>query len=601
MSKVTRELEQLAASCGILTTYEDVHKRRQAASVESLLAVLGALGIDVPSLDEVPRALETQRLAQLQRQIEPVIIAWDGGPVEFDLTLPATDTIGNVRCTIELEDRRGSGSTPCELGQVSRTPSACGRFVAHRLRLARSLPWGYHRLTIENAGSTCQSLIITAPRRAYSAGSSTHTDWGCFLPLYALRSERNWGAGDFTDLQNLAEWTAGLGGNVIGTLPLLAAFLDEPYEPSPYAPASRLAWNEFYADMVRIPELADCPAASELLQSSAFMHDASQLRDSELVDYRRIMARKRQVLELLAASFFERKPPPRYARFEQFLDQHPHATSYAEFRATYERRQEAWQQWPQPMCDGVLSDDDYDRVNKQYHLYAQWIATEQLESLADAAGGGLYLDLPLGVRPDGYDVWKCSDAYACDASAGSPPDAMWTSGQNWCFPPLHPAKIREQGYRHVRDYLIHHLRLARLLRIDHVMQLHRLYWIPHGMRADQGVYVRYRPEEFYAILTLESHRCQTTLIGENLGTVPPEVNQAMEQHNMQRMYVVQYETASSADDRGGTSAAATTETETAGAPRSASARLHDVPAGSLASLNTHDMPTFAAWWQGTDI
>lgn len=550
-----------------------------------------------------------------------MIVAWDGGPAEFELALPTQNDAEKISCTVEPEDQDSAMSQRLDLDPGKRKPSLCGRFVTMQMRLPAGLEHGYHRLTIECSGKRFRSLIISAPRRAYAADSTPGGDWGCFLPLYALRSERNWGAGDFTDLHNLTDWIADLGGSVVGTLPMLAAFLDEPCEVSPYAPASRLAWNEFYVDIHRIPELDGCREAAELLQSAALLEDVARLRAAKHVEYARLMALKRQVLQKLANAFFDQKPPRRYAEFEQFLQAHPHVEDYAAFRAAHERARKPWNEWLPAARAGRLSHDDYDLRGQRYHLYAQWIATTQLETLADAAGGGLYLDLPLGVHPDGYDAWRWNEVYACGASAGSPPDAVWTKGQDWAFPPLHPERIREDGYRHVRDYLGHHLRISRLLRIDHVMQLHRLFWIPHGLPASQGVYVQYRPKEFYAILALESHRYRTTLIGENLGTVPPQVNRAMRGHNLQQMYVVQYEIASEdEEDDGagpaeGTTPATRRESATGdGVPPDKGDRpaampgacrppvaLRDVPPGCMASLNTHDMPTFAAWWRGEDL
>ncbi|MBV9464123.1 MAG: 4-alpha-glucanotransferase, partial [Verrucomicrobiae bacterium] len=189
-----------------------------------------------------------------------------------------------------------------------------------------------------------------------------------------------------------------------------------------------------------------------------------------------------------------------------------------------------------------------------------------------------YLDLPVGVNHDGYDVWKEKNLYALDAAAGAPPDALFTSGQNWGFPPLHPAALRAQGYRHFIAYLRNHLRFAGVLRIDHLMMLHRLFWIPKGMEAKDGVYVKYRPEEYYAILALESQRARSLLIGENLGTVPPEVTPAMERHAIQQMYVVEYEAAN---------------------PHLTGLRAP--PANSVASLNTHDMFPIASFWEGHDV
>jgi 4-alpha-glucanotransferase len=191
----------------------------------------------------------------------------------------------------------------------------------------------------------------------------------------------------------------------------------------------------------------------------------------------------------------------------------------------------------------------------------------------------LYLDLPLGIHPEGYDVWRERDSFATGVSAGAPPDTVFTKGQNWGFPPLHPERIRHQGYRYFIAYLRHHLKSAGALRIDHVMGLHRLFCIPEGMSASDGTYMRYHPDELYAILSLESHRSWTVIVGEDLGTVPHYVRPMMKKHGVYRMYVMHYELASANKGK----------------------ILKPVPADSIASLNTHDMFPFAAVWNGTDI
>jgi 4-alpha-glucanotransferase len=190
----------------------------------------------------------------------------------------------------------------------------------------------------------------------------------------------------------------------------------------------------------------------------------------------------------------------------------------------------------------------------------------------------MYLDLPLGVHPHGYDVWRHRALFATDVSVGAPPDAVFVSGQDWGFPPLDPGRLREQHCQYVIAYLRHHLQHARILRIDHVMGLHRLFWIPKGLGAGEGVYVRYPAEEFYAILSLESRRHNAWIVGENLGTVPSYVSPAMRRHNIQSMYVVHYEQASDAHGA-----------------------LRAVPTDCVASINTHDMPPFAASWRDSDI
>jgi 4-alpha-glucanotransferase len=441
------------------------------------------------------------------------------------------------------------------------------------------VPLGYHRLWIQVDRHETTSFIVAAPARAYSPTKPIKT-WGGFLPLYAVRSARDWGAGDFADLQTLIDKMQALGGGLVGTLPLLAAFLDEPFEPSPYSPASRLFWNELYLAVDHIPELERSPVARELLASRALAEERKALRATRLVDYPRVMALKRRVLTELAATFF-REPGARQAAFQRFLAKYPRAKDYAAFRAAVEKHRASWWNWPAAAREGDLKPVDFDPEIQHYHLYVQWQADEQLSSLQQKAterGPGLYLDLPLGVNPDSYDVWRERRSFADGIAAGAPPDVFFTKGQDWGFPPLHPERIRVDGYRYLRDYLRHHMQYAGLLRIDHLMGLHRLFWVPSQLGPAGGVYVRYPAEELYAIYCLESQRHQTVLVGEDLGTVPEYVRPAMAEHSIHRLYVAQYE-AQPEPDR----------------------TLPKPPVGAVASLNTHDMPTCTAFWTSADL
>ncbi len=402
-----------------------------------------------------------------------------------------------------------------------------------------------------------------------------------FCPMYALHTEQSWGAGNFSDWLQLSNWIGSLGGTVAATLPLLAQFLDRlACEPSPYSPVSRLFWNEFYIDITSAPEFAGCAAAQRVVASRAFQDRLRSFRNNRMIHYSEEWAARRRILELLAQDFFSRRSA-RYDAFMRFLRAHPQMEDYARFRAVCDRTKKSWRNWPARLREGDLRAGDWRKADRRFHLYAQWIAQEQIEWLVEhshRAGVKLYLDLPLGVNSDGYDLWRHGENFVLDAATGAPPDMFFTKGQNWGFAPLHPDRIRENGYRYVREFLQFQMRQTGLLRIDHVMGLHRLYWIPRGFLAAQGAYVRCRPEEWYAILSLESHRHNTMLVGENLGTVPPEVNESMRRHGLRETYVVQYEQRPDAGRA-----------------------LRTPPALSLASVNTHDMPAFAAHWAGRDI
>lgn len=577
-----RLLYHLARLYGVEPVYYDGMGRYQQAPVDSLLAILRVLGAPVETLEDVPGALREFRQRQWQRCCEPIVVAWDGEPAHLELSLPADREGGLADCRLELEN----GEERCWTCNLDRLPVLRVAvvegvaYVVKQLTLPSGLPWGYHRFTLALPARFWQVLIIAAPRQAYIFSSGTPDRiWGVFLPLYALHSRRSWGAGDLTDLGTLVSWVQKLGGNMVGTLPLLAAFLDEPFDPSPYAPASRLFWNEFYLDVTRIPELKRCPEAQDLLNSPKFQKEIADLKAAPLVDYCRGMALKRKILECLARCCFA-GDSGRLDALRRWVAEHPRVQDYARFRATVEQQRAGWPAWPQRMRDGVLRQEDYNPEVERYHLYVQWVTHEQFQTLSVQSrqqGAGLYLDLPLGVHSAGYDVWRERDAFALKVSSGAPPDAFFTRGQDWGFPPLHPERIREQGYRYYIACLRHHLQHAGILRLDHVMGLHRLFWIPAGLEVSKGAYVRYRSEEFYAILALESHRYKTVLVGEDLGNVPAFVRTAMSRHKVFKMYILPFQLTDKSSEG-----------------------LRPVPTDTLASLNTHDMPPFSAFWLEKD-
>jgi len=517
-----------------------------------------------------------------QRLLEPVIVAWDGGPSVIQVRLPSVIAEAPINCYLKLEtgEQQSWKLSGADLPVVETAEIEGTQYMVKKLLFPERLPWGYHRLTLELPGRLEESLLISAPLKAYIPPAELENrSWGVFLPLYALHTEKNWGSGDFSALEELINWVGGTGGNMLATLPLLATFPNN-VEPSPYLPASRLFWNEFYLDVSQVPELRECSSAQSLLASPSLQNEIKALQNSTLVDYQRQMALKRRVLQELSNYFFNHESY-RLKTLRRFTDANPVVDDYARFRTTCEKRGTSWQSWPQPLRDGVLKEADYSDANRRYHLYVQWLAHQQIESVSEKAkekGIQLYLDLPVGVHPDSYDVWREREAFISDVSAGAPPDAVFTKGQNWEFPPLHPEKIRGQGYRYMITYLRHHLRHAGILRVDHVMGLHRLFCIPKGMKASQGVYLRYPAEELYAILALESHRNKAIIVGEDLGTVPSYIRPAMKKHGFHRMYVLHYELATNTRKR-----------------------PPPVPQNSVAGLNTHDMPPFASFWQGIDI
>lgn len=566
---IDRDLLRLARLHGVLPAYEDGFNRRREVSPEAVVAVLRELGAEIDRPGDAGAAARAESRRRWSELAPDAAVVWQGRPKSLTLRAATAASPTRLECRLTLdsgEERRWElvwDALPC-----AARPGIDGeRFEARRLKLPADLPLGYHRLAVETGDHVAETFLISAPQRCFETPAHRRY-WGVFLPLYALHTERSWGAGDFSDLGELIDWTQELGGSLVGVLPMLAAFLDEPFEYSPYVPASRLFWNEFYADPRRAPEWERSAAAREIADSVEGRALIADLRAGELVDYRRQAALKRDVFQALAA---ESDP----AELAAYAAERPELTAYARFRATTETRGETWQDWPERLRSGRLEPGDYDLAAERRHLYVQRLADAQIADLAARSGaGGLYLDLPLGVHSGGFDVWRRPDSFAFGVAGGAPPDRFFTKGQNWSFAPLHPEAMRRDGYRYWIGCLRHHLTHSAALRVDHFMGLHRLFWVPRGMEADQGAYVQYPAEEMYAVVCLESVRRRARIIGEDLGTVPKHVRVRMAEHGIGRTYVAQF---------------------------SFRPRLEPAPPGSFAVVNTHDTPTFAAFWQGLDI
>jgi 4-alpha-glucanotransferase len=572
-------LRRLALLRGVQTSYFDILRRRVVPPPETLLAVLRCLGEPLETVRDAPGALRRAEESAWDRVCPPVCVAWDGAPASLPLRVPRRLADGRARVRISLDggETREAAFDLSRFRAVDAGNGGAGECVAKTIVLPWKTPPGYHRLRVELRGIRGEATVVSAPSRAWSSREGERRGFGVFLPLYALHSRRSPNGGDLTDLRALMDWVEELGGDAVATLPLLSACSPEPLEPSPYSPCSRLAWNESCLDPARAPGFGECRAAREILSSAAYREEAERLRRSPFVDHRRGMEMKRRVLEPLARRFF-RGGGGAEGDFRRFLSGNRWLEEYAAFRAAWDARGKPWPAWPSPSRDGTLREGDFDGASKRYHLFVQWALHLQLRELSSGPRKLLYLDMPLGASRDGYDVWSRRALFAMEASAGAPPDDFFVKGQDWGFPPLLPERSREEGHLYFRQCLANQLRYAGTLRIDHVMGLHRFFWVPRGAGAAEGAYVRYPAGELYAVVCLESVRHRARIVGEDLGTVPPYVRPAMARHGILRMHVAQF----------GLSA------ERCGTP----ARI---PRGSVACMNTHDMPTFASFWEGLDI
>jgi 4-alpha-glucanotransferase len=422
-----------------------------------------------------------------------------------------------------------------------RLPSLAGGEV-RALGVPNPLPPGYHTLTVEASGLVQTVTAISAPSVAWRRPGS-HRSWGVATQLAALRSTRSRSLGDLRDLTTLCRRIRELGGDLVMVLPLLPTFNSEPPEPSPYSPVSRLFWSELILDLGDKHRAVSAPQQLNVTAADA---------------------------EVRAALAGEPAPAP--------LELDDELARYARFRGAQARLGRDWRAWPAPARAGTLDPTQVDPEVERFHLVAQTLVRKQLHDLRESLehdGMRVGLDLAVGCHPDGYDPWSRQSLFCEGVSVGAPPDQGFPSGQDWGFAPVLPDASRREGHRYLAASIAHQARLGGVLRVDHVMAWTRLYWIPHGFGLDQGTYVSYPAEELFAILTLESNLHHAEVVGENLGTVPAEINKALPRHRIWGMYLAEFE----ASDRA----------------------VRRPPASEMALVGTHDTPTFAGWLAGADI
>lgn len=588
-------LIKIAGEAGIAENYINAQGAVTSVPATTLVQLLGELGYDTAGEEQL---IASAAKIGKKDTLDPVVVVKQNQKIEIELNLGATARVNDFEWRLTTEG--GESFSGYLQSQIVRDDRAEGGPLV--FAIPAELPLGYHTLALQRKRRKNPYLatIIVTPESCYKQPElqSGKKLWGPSIQLYTLRSEQNWGIGDFSDLKQLVEQMATCGADYIGLNPIHALFPANPESASPYSPSSRRWLNTLYIDVSAVAEFSDCVRAQTIVNSSQFQEKMSRAKADEWVNYSLVSELKMQVLPLLFSEFKNKhleQPTERGEAFSAFVTQGGESLrAQATFDALHLHLQSedkqiwGWQVFPEeyrrfdlPAVEQFISENS-DQVGMQ--LYLQWLADSQLnevQSLAKEKGMvlGLYRDLAVGVSDSGSEIWSDDGSLLQNVSIGAPPDILGPLGQNWGLPPLNPQTLREKAYRPFIQLLKANMKHCGALRIDHVLGLLRLWWIPKGDKATEGAYMYYPVNDLFAILALESHRNQCSVIGEDLGTVPDEIVSLLADAGVHSYKVFFFETA---EDGGSVSPA-------------------HYSAQSMSTLCTHDMPTLRGFWHCDDL
>ena len=595
-------VDRLARARGIGDAYYSYKGELKHFTIATKAAILRAMHCRLDDAGALRQQIAESEAAHPVGLLGDVVVLRNGARAAR-INTPAIEQNALLRWSVKLEgagDTRSGEVRAWELPERGSHQQDGKWYVLRDLPLPVDLPLGYHQLEVdlEFAGRESCPLIVTPDKcREPEDLAGGARLWGVAVQLYALRSENNWGIGDFTDLAELLRLAAAAGAGFIGLSPVHALFPSDPTLFSPYSASSRHALNIMFIDVASVLEVQGSRRAQAIMADPGFRARLRQVRATSQVDYSAVASLKMTVLR---------------AAFERFRTEHlaRHTARAAACRAFQRERGEVmrlhtlfdaidghlrrhhgtgagWHNWPEeyraPGGEAVrrFSQEHADEVD--FHAYLQWIAAEQLGAVRQLArelklSVGLYGDYAVGVNASGSETWSDQSLYCTGAAIGAPPDPIGLGGQEWGIPPQDPRQLRRTAYAPFVALVRASMRNCGALRLDHVMALFRQWWVPRGFKSADGAYVHYPLEDLLGIVALESHRNQCLIVGEDLGVVPDEIRRALPQFGVYHYKVVLFEQKDGAFV----------------AP--ASYVRH-----ALAVVTTHDLPTLHGWWSGHDI
>jgi 4-alpha-glucanotransferase len=578
-------LIELAAAFGVATEYGDWRGGRVAVAAETLTSVLQALGVDTSSEESQAAALDRRRSEAWRSALPPYVVARAGVQRTVEVHV---DHGASVEVWIVLED----GSFHSHLAQVDsrQEPREIdGRLVGEAsFVVPADLAPGYHTVHASSGGREhCCDLIVAPAWLGVPARLGRRKVWGLATQLYSVRSAQSWGVGDLTDLSELAGWAATKHDAAFVLVnPLHAAEPVPPIEPSPYLPTTRRFANPLYLRVERIPEYASLDSATH--KEIDRLAGTARTASVHAIDRDSSWTAKRAALALIHDAGLE---PNRAIGYRAFCRREGAALDdFATWCALSEAYGPNWHTWPEPLRHprspevAAFAVEHPARID--FHRWLQWALDQQLADAQWAARSagmalGIVHDLAVGVSATGADSWAWRDELARHITVGAPPDPYNQTGQDWKQPPWRPDRLAQLAYAPLRDLIRNALRHSGGLRVDHVIGLFRLWWIPEGAAPSEGTYVRYDHEAAIGILMLEAQRAGAVVIGEDLGTVEPWVRDYLRERGILGTSILWFEFDWDGDGR-----------------PLAPERWREY---CLASVTTHDLPPTAGYLAGDHV
>lgn len=577
MPPISPLLAELAEEFGIATRFWDWKGRPVEVEDATVVGVLAGWGVRADSEESARTALADRRLRSWRRALPACTVARQHSPARVDIHVPAGDP---ASVWVELEDGRRRSARQVANDAPDRVVD--GGWVGEATFEIPDLPLGYHRLRLDTPSGTWDApLIITPAFVGFPAAVGDRRVWGFAAQLYSIRSTRSWGVGDFADLTDLTIWSATAhGADFVLVNPLHAAEPAVPLEPSPYLPSSRHRINPLYIRPEAIPEYAELDEQGRARIGELRQELTAALAGSDRVQRDPAWTAKLQALRIIHD---HGRSPARQMALDRFVRaEGAPLAQFASWCVLVGLHGPDWREWPpelrDPRSPAIAAAVAAHAGEVDFHLWLQWVAGQQLRAAQSGAVDagmrvGVLNDLAVGVGQGSADSWILGDALAVGVSVGAPPDQYNQLGQDWGQAPWRPDRLEELGYQPFRSILAGILRASGGVRIDHVMGLFRLWWIPQGLSAGQGAYVHYNHEALVGILALEAHRADALVVGEDLGTVEPWVREYLRNLGILGTSVVWFESG----------------------PDGAPLPPEQYRDYCMASVTTHDMPPTAGY------